>query len=207
MPNPVGGNRRRQTRKQLGGAWATLSFASWICCGGQAKPSGVLMAIIHLESGREEIERSSLITQLCIAVRAAWVGDRIDVLTASQRYQEALTLLERELAKYNYPPSWRVLELQLHHFLGHDAWVVDRSCVLLREVLHDKYLKEHDRRYLSEYVSLIFRFSGFNLSDGESTADLAADYASLDLSKVSSPCKRMFPMTTHPLWEKYKPVP
>jgi hypothetical protein len=59
------------------------------------------MAIIHLESGREEIERSSLITQLCIAVRAAWVGDRIDVLTASQRYQEALTLLERELAKYN----------------------------------------------------------------------------------------------------------
>ena len=154
----------------------------------------------HATNGQRGL---TMLKRLMRALLGARIGDRIDGLVAARRFQEALDLLEAELAKRDYPVAWRVWELQLHHLLGHDEWVATKAPELMREIPQDRFLSEHDRRYLKEYVSLAAQYSFGNVSGNkdEAIVRFPVNYAGLDLSKVSSLLRRSLPLDTHPEWQ------
>lgn len=132
-----------------------------------------------------------------MAMRGALLADRLDSLVRERQFRKALAIVERELRKYDYPISWKVREFQLHHFLEHDAWVIDRAKGLLGELTEERKLSVEDREFLRLYVSKLAEFSSSNLfgNSERARAAYALDVRNLDWAKISPTLREIFPLT------------
>jgi len=143
------------------------------------------------------------LSRLWNRILIAWRWDQAVEKATNGRYQDALAEILTAERSVGTPisPKFTLLKAMLLRSLGDP-----RSAVVFAVQAHQQ-IKDHrefstdEQKYLECFASVL----GLKIMQEQNytgTPAFSVDYASVDLSKIRTTTKKVFPLRDHPGWEK-----